>query len=154
MLSFCFFSFFFLLNSSLQRDDPALGGETVPSTWSSLGPATNHGCPLVLNKMDRGVSTGSSPALYYPEFLLPVLCSSLCLSVSLSRAPDPHLARLGGRHFARGELEENCSAALQYVLSGRRREAAEQQSRETGNFFLLMRWFQSINQSISRHSFI
>lgn len=50
----------------------------------------------MLNKKDIGVSKGLSLALYYPEFLLPVLCSSL--------APDPHLAWLDG-HFARGELE-------------------------------------------------
>lgn len=54
-------------------------------------------CPLMLNRTDRGVSHGLSLALYYPEFLLPVFCSSL--------APDPHLAWLDG-HFARGELEE------------------------------------------------
>lgn len=54
-------------------------------------------CVLMLNKMDRGVSKGLSVAFHYPEFLLPVLCSSLALA--------SHLAWLDG-HFARGELEE------------------------------------------------
>lgn len=66
----------------LHVSDARLCSCCLPSTYCSAGLQPSQ-CLLALNGVDRGVSTGLSLPLYYPEFLLHAPCSSLPLLIHI-----------------------------------------------------------------------